>query len=24
LRSDLAGLISTNVAGKVKGNIWNK
>ena len=22
LRSDLAGLISTNVAGKVKGNIW--
>jgi hypothetical protein len=24
LRSDLARLISTNVAGKVKGNIWNK
>jgi hypothetical protein len=23
LRSDLARLISTNVAGKVKGNIWN-
>jgi hypothetical protein len=23
LRSDLAGLISTNVAGKVKGNICN-
>jgi len=24
LRSDLRELISINVAGKVKGNIWNK